>query len=129
MSKPKCKVEYCDRECYGAKEYCRRHNMQIERYGRLTPETERNLDNKELYCSIEGCSRNVYAKKICRYHWMKLRKEIIEKEIKSGARKKIVCKSEGCLDKAIARGYCSKHYKRFMKYGDTDSIEEKILMR
>lgn len=122
MKNIKCKVVNCNNESYGLKEYCRKHYLQIQRHGRLTPEKERNTIAKGQICCIANCNKSVYAKNLCENHWRQERKNIIENEINLGIRKVSKCKVEGCEEYSKIKGYCKRHYKQVYKHGKVMSV-------
>ena len=126
MVKEKCKADNCSKERYGTKDYCRKHYLQIKKYGRLTPELEVNHIPKGSICSIDGCDRTVYAKSVCRYHWFKQRGKnlIIKKEL--GDESIPSCKVMECNDIAEIKGYCKRHYNQVIKHGEVTLIEKRI---
>jgi len=60
-----CKAE----ECSGSVRawgYCNKHYTQVKKFGRLTPEREKNPGR---VCNIEGCNEEYYGKGICKKHY------------------------------------------------------------
>lgn len=74
-------------------------------------------------CSIENCSKKVYAKTFCKSHY--------EKNLKYGDPLFIVprfnhargCKVDGCDGKYQSKGYCGKHNARLLRYGSVDIVK------
>ena len=63
---------------------------------KLLPEKEEGKEavvggGKKKVCSVDDCSRKVFARGLCGTHYRK------------------PCSAEGCATKAVARGLCSKH--------------------
>ncbi len=98
-----CKVENCGNKCV-AKDYCRKHYMQIRRNGQI------RYPNKKI-CSVDGCNSKHHAKGYCSKHYSQylLKGEItINKVCKK-------CILEGCENKSRALGLCYKHYARLKR--------------
>lgn len=111
MNTKECIVDGCNNISH-ARNYCVKHYNQILRHGKITIPKDPN-EPKET-CSIENCSKQIYAKHLCRYHYEKHWKEIKEQKI---------CKVDGCNDFVLAKGYCVRHYKQIKKYNKIISVD------
>ena len=65
--KTSCGAHYCDKAARTAG-YCPRHYQQIRRYGRLTPEREREYGRKR--CQVPDCDAKHAARGYCKKHYM-----------------------------------------------------------
>lgn len=65
-------------------------------------------------CHIEGCGRNVVARRLCGLHYQRLKRngDPLKTRYREG------CAVSGCEGKHKAQGYCNMHYRRFKKHGD-----------
>ena len=64
-----CLVDDCPDEHY-VKGYCEKHDTQIKKHGRLTPELERE---RHKGCLTPECPGKHYAKGYCRKHYRQIR--------------------------------------------------------
>lgn len=62
-------------------------------------------------CSIDGCEKIEYAKKLCYQHYQKSRQTS--------------CMTDGCVNIANRRGYCSKCFLRLKKEGNINEVDKK----
>ena len=63
------------------------------------------VKNKE--CEFENCPNNVFAKGLCRKHYMEQRRK----------ENPIICSVDGCDKYVQAKGLCSRHYNQYTHYG------------
>lgn len=67
----KCKVEGCDKPHY-SNGYCTKHRSQIQKYGRLRPDLERNPPGDK--CKVIGCDCKKCCRGYCTKHYNEYRK-------------------------------------------------------
>jgi len=68
-------------------------------------------------CSIEGCEKKVYSRKLCAKHYWRLMRNgdpLTRKTQERGEK----CSVKHCKRKVYAQGLCNKHWQRKRKYGD-----------
>lgn len=86
---------------------------------------------KATACSVEGCIREVYAKKLglCSMHYQRRKRGKalggVEPMYERGAWQhkmagKPICTVHDCSQPRVARGLCPKHYRRLNLYDSTD---------
>lgn len=68
-----CSVEGCSRP-HHANGYCTKHNHQIERHGRITPERERSVYSTDSKCSVSGCDNRPKNNGLCNRHYLQVRR-------------------------------------------------------
>jgi len=122
-----CSAPHCNKEVY-VKGYCRKHYIQIRKYGELKPD-------KEIYteCVVEGCSEKPFSRGLCHRHYVYMYRHNGEglkfKDKYSSLRiisnkSKLICSVEGCGEATYARGYCARHYNQMLKYGKVIHIDK-----
>lgn len=106
-----CSAPNCAARHY-ANGICKRHYTQMQRHGRLTPETERPQVRPN--CAADGCKRTslgrVKGEWYCQRHMRQIQvhgRLTPEREHVMGRTR---CKVHGCTDPHRARGLCAKHY-------------------
>jgi hypothetical protein len=80
---------------------------------------------KPAPCTVEGCSNQVWAKKVCSKHWARLKKHGTTDFVRRpGGIKQPpkFCSVNGCDKKFLAKGYCAAHYRRWTLYGDPGTL-------
>lgn len=105
---PICSVPDCGLIHY-AKGYCKKHNTQVSRHGRLTPERERNVVRT---CKVEKCGRHDVTTDLCKKHARQVRihgRLTPEREHIMG---NVGCIVVGCKKPHRSKGYCTKHYNQ-----------------
>lgn len=60
-------------------------------------------------CGYEGCSKKIYARGYCKYHYKKMRH--LGKLPKLPPKEKKLCSIEGCNGFCSAKGLCQQHYR------------------
>lgn len=108
-----CKADNCNRPILGNLDYCKRHYEQVRKYGRLTPELEKNINRAIKFCSIDGCDSAVHAKGLCKKHYDKLC--YYETHLYKEPKLENKCNIEECDNKHYAKGYCKKHYRIYIR--------------
>lgn len=101
-----CKVEGCtgNHEAHG---YCKKHYMQLWRYGELREDTPEQ-------CKVEGCSEVRFAKGYCERHYKQMWKYgVITERVPPPTH----CKVDGCNNVHRAKGYCNKHWQQVSRHG------------
>ena len=76
-------------------------------------------------CSVEDCSNQVWAKKVCSKHWARLKKHGTTDLVRRPGGVKQppkFCSVDGCDKKYLAKGYCAAHYRRWTLYGDAGTL-------
>ena len=68
-------------------------------------------------CSIDGCEKKVFSKKMCRNHYAN---DYYAKHYKRERKQRParMCSVEGCDNKHYGKDFCAKHYQRWSKFGD-----------
>lgn len=71
-------------------------------------------------CGVEGCTRPVHGKGLCKVHYDRLRwhGDVGSADIRVRSRSRPACSVDGCERPAKGRGYCLTHWKRWKKYQD-----------
>lgn len=72
-------------------------------------------------CSIEGCDRKLYARKMCSAHYRRVNRTGTpgSPEIRVANRTPpSVCRVEGCKRSYSAKNYCRPHYLQSLRFGD-----------
>ena len=116
-----CTIENCENQHY-AKGYCRKHYIQIQRYGRLTPETEKG---RHGVCIVEGCNNKHKAQGYCSKHYQQVHKH---GRLTPEREKKLhkICKFDICANVPIAKGLCAKHYAYIRRKQQKIIMESRI---
>ena len=120
-----CKIENCKKFVY-AKRLCSKHyqqqqkketppketftlckiescNLRSRRSGMCKKHADQFLEKPK--CTIEGCKRVRYSRKLCSSHYYIWRQENIDNK----------CKVEGCDKVVRAKDLCSAHYQRHLQ--------------
>jgi hypothetical protein len=74
-----------------------------------------------MFCSVEGCGRDVYAKGFCVAHYFRERSGDLKPDVpvRDVATTRL-CEIEGCEKKHYSRGMCQMHYKRWKRRGEPE---------
>lgn len=74
-----------------------------------------------MFCSVEGCEHEVYAKSFCVAHYFRERAGDLKPDVpirdKDVTRR---CEIEDCEKKHYSRGMCQMHYKRWKRRGEPE---------
>lgn len=72
---------------------------------------------KQPGCSVDGCDRPHYGRKLCEMHYQRLRATGTTGPAGPVKRRRI-CNVDGCGKPRHGQGYCGPHYRRFVRHGD-----------
>lgn len=116
----KCRLHWCDRDCYGSGDLCRRHGRQAQ--------AGKDLSSPPvcLECATEISHRRVSAKFCgiaCQMKWNRREGCYTEEARLSSVG---VCAVDGCEKPKHANGFCNPHNLRFLRHGDPLGGQQKI---
>ena len=108
-----CQVPGCDHPVI-AHQRCVRHDRQMRRHGRLTPEREHRTRPRP--CTAPGCTRPVSAREMCVKHYLQVAVHgRLTPELERHPAQP--CVAPDCPHRAIANGYCNQHYLQCRRHG------------
>jgi hypothetical protein len=121
-----CKVDGCDRKIFVMKEMlCKAHYARLRESGDIKANKPiEAFSYKNVFCSVDGCSKKARINFMCRNHYERLkngdRGEVLKrptapvKKYLSGQ----TCSVEKCGKKIASRGLCSMHVNRMRTKGE-----------
>lgn len=110
-----CGVDGCNNPLLKYRKYCRAHTRRLYRYGDPTyhpPKKEKVI----TYCGIEGCSKEVRYRGLCKTHYSTRRNNLTVEE----ASLKFGCSQNECNFYIYQNELCKKHYTIIIKKSKFD---------
>lgn len=124
----KCKVHGCEENVF-SNGYCKRHNQQIYRHGKITKVEKPNPLNTKTECIVDGCYDKPHGRfEYCKRHYSQIQRngKVISVEKLSYGKKKKKCSVGWCNELTHGESkYCQRHYAQVRRKGHILDIKRK----
>lgn len=93
---------------------------------KLNGQTSGDLVSRPTECSVDGCTKPVNARELCKAHYYRLNRYgdplARRKSEPRPPRPKKTCSIDGCDLEHYGKGWCENHYARWRRHGSTEDI-------
>ena len=116
-----CCIEGCLKE-HHANGYCNMHDARFKKGADMNAPNPKD-PNREKTCSIPNCTLKINSKKLCSFHYQRMKKDIpFDRPFKRRYYSEF-CQIEGCESKRKHLGFCAMHMHRKKRRIDLNKIK------